>query len=134
MAGDPRDWMWTEACALLNRAERLHRQFFEPDLASSQGSRWQPPVDIVETEGEVLIYAALPGVEPESVETVIKSPDIIIGGIRRLPDAARGAAIHRLEIPHGRFERRIRLAAGSLRVARQEIVSGCLVLTLSKQR
>jgi hypothetical protein len=28
MIGDPRSWMWQEACAIFERAERVHRQFF----------------------------------------------------------------------------------------------------------
>jgi HSP20 family molecular chaperone IbpA len=108
-AGDPRNWMWGEACAMIERAEQLHRQFFQPDLSSLQAVNWEPPVDIFETARELLIVA----------------------GQRRLP-AARGATIHRLEIPHGRFERRIRLPAARLRLDRSELASGCLFLRLSK--
>ena len=50
----------------------------------------------------------------------------VVAGLRRLPAAARGAAIHRLEIPHGRFERRIRLPAARLELDRSELANGCL--------
>ncbi|MGA7610352.1 MAG: Hsp20/alpha crystallin family protein, partial [Xanthobacteraceae bacterium] len=43
------DWMWSEACDQLVRAERLHRQFFQPRHSGT----WEPPVDILETEREV---------------------------------------------------------------------------------
>jgi HSP20 family protein len=34
MAGDPRRWMWAEACAMIERAEQMHRQFFQPGTAA----------------------------------------------------------------------------------------------------
>jgi HSP20 family molecular chaperone IbpA len=130
-AGDPRNWMWGEACAMIERAEQMHRQFFQPDLSSVQAVNWEPPVDIFETERELLIVAALPGVEPQDLDVSIEGSLLRVAGQRRLP-AAHGAAIHRLEIPHGRFERRIRLPAARLRLDRSELASGCLFLRLSK--
>jgi len=54
MARDvPRDWMWSEACEMLARAERLHRELFRPTAAPAQLPAWEPPVDILETEFEV---------------------------------------------------------------------------------
>ena len=58
------DWMWSEACDTLARAERLHRQFFQPRGSGA----WEPPVDILETEREVLIFVALPGVSLDKAE------------------------------------------------------------------
>ena len=66
-AGDPGTWMWAEACALIDRAERLQRQFFQPGLSAAPAS-WEPPIDILETERELSIIAALPGVEPHDLE------------------------------------------------------------------
>jgi HSP20 family molecular chaperone IbpA len=131
--GDPRSWMWEEACATLERAERLHRQFFQPTFSAAPAN-WEPPVDILETEREIWIFAALPGVETKDLEVSVESGVLVVAGVRRLPAAMRGAAIHRLEIPHGRFERRIRLPSGRLELGRSELTSGCLVLSLAKLR
>jgi hypothetical protein len=32
-SGDPRLWMWSEACELLERARRMRSRFFDPLLA-----------------------------------------------------------------------------------------------------
>ena len=40
---------------MLARAERLHREFFRPIRAVSRLAAWEPPVDILETEREVLV-------------------------------------------------------------------------------
>src|SRR3990167_5357166 len=94
--GDPRDWMWSEALHMLAQADRLHRQMFRPQ-ASAQGANWEPPVDMLETDDEVLILAALPGVDPEQVVAVIENGVLVIAGVRVLPDELRTATIHRSE-------------------------------------
>ena len=124
--------MWSRACALLDEAERRQRRFFELLATRSQQPSWEPPVDILETEREVLVLVALPGVDAEQVEAVIENGDLVIGGERCYPSALRTAVIHRLELPQGRFFRRLRLPAGRYSVARRAIADGCLVITLSK--
>jgi HSP20 family molecular chaperone IbpA len=44
----------------------------------------------------------------------------------------RTATIHRLELPQGRFERRIELPAGRYDSVRRTAVNGCLVISLTK--
>ena len=129
--GDPRDWMWSDALHMLAQADRLHRQMFRPQ-ASVQGANWEPPVDMLETDNEVLILAALPGVDAQQVQAVIENGVLVIAGVRVLPDELRTATIHRLELPQGRFERRIALPAGRYDQVRRTSVNGCLVISLSK--
>jgi len=132
-AGDPRSWMWAEACAMIDRADRLHREFFRPGDSATQVANWEPPLDIFETERELWIIAALPGVDAQDLKVSVEGDVLSIAGQRRLPAEMRGAAIHRLEIPQGRFERRLRLPVTRLTLNRSELASGCLVLTLTKQ-
>jgi HSP20 family protein len=120
-----RDWMWSEALEMLARAERMHRDVFKPVGGTARQPAWEPPVDILETELEVLVLVALPGVNAESVEAVIEDGDLVIAG-------ARTAVIHRLELPQGRFYRRLRLPAGRYSGVRHAVVDGCLVITLQK--
>ncbi len=132
MAGSgPRDWMWSEALHMLAQADRLHRQMFRPQ-ASAQGANWEPPVDMLETDDEILILAALPGVDAQQVHAVIENGVLVIAGMRVLPDELRTATIHRLELPQGRFERRIELPAGRYGSVRRAAVNGCLVVSLTK--
>ena len=131
---DPRSWMWAEACAMIERAEHLHRQFFRPGFARAPAANWEPPVDVFESERELTIVAALPGVEPQDIEISIEQDALLIAGVRRLPTVARGTAIHRVEIPHGRFERRIRLPGPQWELGRSTLVNGCLLLSLTPQR
>jgi HSP20 family protein len=132
-AADPRGWMWAEACAMIERAEQLHRQFFQPGFAGTARASWEPPVDVFESERELLIVVALPGVESQDIEISSEPGGLLVAGVRRLPAAARGTDIQRLEIPHGRFERRIGLPAMSWELSRTTLVNGCLLLNLAKR-
>src|SRR5271154_5933870 len=118
-----RDWMWSEACEMLSRAERMHHEFFRPRGTQARQPTWEPPVDILETEFEVLALVALPGVDAEDAQAVIEEGDLVIAGTRVLPAELRTATIHRLELPQGRFYRRLRLPAGRYTAVRRAVVA-----------
>ena len=60
----------------------------------------------------MLVIVALPGVKPEQVEAAIDGGDLVLAGTRTLPAELASAVIHRLELPQGRFERRLALPGG----------------------
>jgi HSP20 family protein len=126
-----RDWMWSEACAMLARAEGLHRELFRPAGPSALPA-WEPPVDVLETDHEVLVLVALPGVDPDRVEAAIDGSDLVFAGTRAYPSELRTAIIHRLELPQGRFERRVRLPGGRYSAVRRSAADGCLLIRLQK--
>ncbi len=129
-ARDVQVWMWSEAVEMLARAERLQRQLFQP--SSLRAPTWEPPADVLETAREVLVIVSLPGVNIDAVEVAIEGGALALGGRRTLPPALRDAVIHRLELPQGRFERRVPLPAGRYRDVTRRAVDGCLVITLEK--
>lgn len=127
---DSPDWMWADALAALGRAERLHRQLFQPRQARTP--TWEPPVDVLENEREVLIYVALPGVDARDVQAAIDGGALVVSGRRMLPQQLGTAVIHRLELPQGRFERRVPLPPGRYAAVRVGSEHGCLVISLQK--
>ena len=129
---DPENWMWAEACELLERAERLHRQFFQPVRARALCPTWEPPMDVLETDQELWILVALPGVEPERLQVAIDQGVVVIAGERPFPEQCRDAIVHRLELPCGRFERRVGLPPGRYDLGRRDLANGCLTLSLRK--
>jgi HSP20 family protein len=132
MTDFPNKWMWSEACEVLARAERLHQEFFRPTGSVSTQPVWEPPADVLETDRAVLVLLALPGVDPNRVEAVIEGDCLVVVGLRVLPPELQSAVIHRLELPQGRFERRIRLPAGRYADVGRAMSNGCLVITLKK--
>lgn len=130
-SNDFETWMWAEACEILDRAERMQRRFFKPTVTAGKRPTWEPPIDVYETRYELKIMVALPGVSPEHLSIMQENGYLIIDGQRRLPDSAE-SHIRRLEIPYGRFERRIELPEGKLEMGACEFVNGCLLISLRK--
>jgi HSP20 family protein len=128
--------MWSEACEMLARAERMHRDLFRPSGTQARlpagPVAWEPPVDILETEHAVLVLVALPGVDADGAQVAIEGGDLVIAGTRVLPPELHTATIHRLELPQGRFFRRLRLPPGRYNGVRRAVANGCLVITLQK--
>jgi HSP20 family molecular chaperone IbpA len=129
---DPDTWMWDKARELLERADKLHRRFFQLGRPRSSKPTWEPPIDIFETDDALCIIAALPGVEPARTEIIIDGNVLTIAGERSMPAACQRATVHRLEIPHGRFEREIELPKGRFELSEREMSCGCLFIHLRK--
>jgi HSP20 family protein len=132
MNGSRRDWMWSEALSLLAEADRLSRQGFRPNRTQAHCPTWEPPVDMLETADAVLVIAALPGVDADQAEAYIQDGVLVLSGQRVLPPELRTAEIHRLELPQGRFERRVQLPPGRYDGVGRFSANGCLVVTLKK--
>jgi HSP20 family protein len=131
MARDMRNWMWAEALALLDQAERVHRGAYRPGTAR-RAACWEPPVDVLETDESLWIQVALPGVTPEQLKVGIEGDALVVTGERTLPVPRGAGVIRRLEMPYGSFERRIELPAGRYELVGRELALGCLTLTLRK--
>jgi HSP20 family molecular chaperone IbpA len=131
-----RSWMWAETTDMLDQAERLQRQFFRlatrPAGACEQ-PRWEPPADVFAGGEQVLIEVALPGVPADRMELVLAPGEVVIRGERALPNRPHGTTLQRLEIPYGRFERRLALGPGQWTLVDQRLTDGCLQLLLARR-
>src|SRR5262245_11843525 len=129
-------WMWGEALSLLEQADRLHRQFFRVAGAES-GCTWEPPVDVLESDGRLEVHVALPGVSPASITILLEPGGVVVSALRAFPGRETDANIHRIEIPYGRFERHIAVPLGDpyvgLELAGKELVDGVLILTFRRK-
>ena len=131
MAGrsrNPAEWMLSEAIAAMAEAERMHRQLFRAPRGEGPGPCWEPPVDVLETETEVLIHVALPGVDPEKVEAVIEDGQLVVRG--RQSDDTERDFLHR-GIAARQFQRCFVLADG-MRVVAAELRNGLLAIDVDR--
>ena len=126
---DPR-WVWAEALELLREAGQLQRRFFQ--LGAAETPAWEPSVDFYETDDGLTLEVALPGVAQDAIEIALEPGSVLVRGERAFP-LEQGAVIYRLEIPYGRFERRISLPPGQYRLAERKLENGCLKLALRRQ-
>lgn len=74
-----------------------------------RGDRWQPDVDVFETERAFVVRAELAGVRSEDVRVTVDGDELRIRGERRTPEASELCRLHRMEIASGPFERRVRV-------------------------
>jgi len=132
---DLETWMWERANDLLDQLDKLQRQLFQPGIREGCPT-WQPPVDVFETLDALHVIVALPGVDPVTVEVLIDGRKLLVRGTRSLGDAlpagCQEAAVNRLELPQGRFERCVELPPGSYDRIEKRFVHGCLVLSVRK--
>jgi HSP20 family molecular chaperone IbpA len=129
---NPTDWMWAQACEMIEQAERMHRQFFRLATSAQASTVWEPPVDVLEDERGVVVIVALPGVSADAIEVAHEGGEFVVRAVRRLPSPGARGLVHQLEIPHGRFERRIRVPGIRVEESTREMLDGCLILRLSK--
>lgn len=121
--------MWSEALRLLEQADRLHRQFF----LTRESASWEPPLDVVESGDELRLQLALPGVSPDAVTVVADADGVVVSAIRGFACREREARIHRVEIPYGRFERRVELPFDQLKLTGKTLQDGILTLTFRRK-
>jgi HSP20 family molecular chaperone IbpA len=129
LASDPKNWMWERARTILDEAERIEREFLRVRPVTPA---WAPAVDVLETTTELWVLVAIPGVEPGAIEVLLEGARLVLSGMRTVPPGLRQALVHRLEIPRGRFERRVDLPPGVYEITQREAVHGCLALNLRR--
>ena len=122
-----RDIMWSDSLAILARVDRARQDVFRPTAGG-----WEPSVDVLETEAGLLVVVALPGVRRQEMEFGIANGELLVRGIRRWATSRRPAKVHRIELPHGRFERRLPLPPGAYHLVGHDHADGCLLLTLRR--
>ncbi len=69
------------------------------------GRPWSPPVDILETEDELVLKADLPDLKLEDIDVRVENETLSIKGERRFEREANGKGYHRIERSYGSFVR-----------------------------
>jgi HSP20 family protein len=128
-----KSWMWAEACALLDQAERKHRHFFDLITAPSSRPLWEPPADIFAHGEQVNVVVALPGARADDVTVQITATGLQIDTDVALPAVSAVMSVVRLEIPYGRMRRRIDLPPGRYVLTERRLDNGCLHLRLTRE-
>src|SRR5215813_2111433 len=80
--------------------DSVNRLFTEPN-----GRPWVPPVDIKETENELVLKADIPGVELKDIDVRLENGTVTIRGERKFEKAEDKGGWHRVERSYGTFER-----------------------------
>ena len=116
--------------------DRLFREAFSPVFGEVELSTrtWAPPVDIYETDENLVLKAELPGINPDSVEIRVEDNTLYLKGERKFEKEVKEQNYHRVERSYGTFTRTFSLP-GSIdadRVA-ASYKDGVLTLTMPKK-
>jgi len=125
-------WMWAQACELLDRADRMQRQYVRYVGRGADTVVWEPPVDVLETPQGLHFVFALPGVNPQQIEVALEPNALTVSAVRAPRLGSANSIVRRLEIPHGHFVRRITLQGARLRMGETRYSNGCLEVHLTR--
>ena len=75
----------------------------EEDLALD--GQWAPSVDIFEQEGNLVLKAELPGIEPKDVDVRVENNVLTLRGERKFESEVKREKYHRVERAYGTFSR-----------------------------
>jgi HSP20 family protein len=99
-----------------------------------QGDRWQPDVDIFETDKSLVVRLELAGVSGADLKVTVDGDALRISGVRLAPEPAGVRRLHQMEISTGPFERRLRMPIPFEREGvNAHLADGFLTVTLPKR-
>lgn len=103
-------------------------RFFEPGMRP-----WTPPVDILETENDLLLKMDIPEVTQDHVDIRLENDTLTIKGERKFQQE-QGKGYHRIERSYGTFARSFTLPnTVNTENVRAEFRNGVLTVTLPKK-
>jgi HSP20 family protein len=72
-------------------------------------------------------------VSAEDIKIALDASGVAISALRRFPCRDDASRVHRIEIPFGRFERRLGLPLDALELSGKSLADGVLTLTFRKK-
>jgi len=69
------------------------------------GGNWAPAVDIFEQDGNIVLRAELPGLDPKDVDVRVENNVLTLRGERKLESEVKREDYHRVERSYGKFSR-----------------------------
>jgi HSP20 family protein len=100
-----------DAGADLRNFDRLFETLFGQRRACEpNGLAWAPAVDVRETDAELVLYAALPGLNKEDIALEVQDNTLVLSG-KMKPLGSEEDTWVRRELPRGDFHRAFHLSA-----------------------
>ena len=105
---------WEPFRDLVSIQGRMNRLFDEAFRGATRPSgdeeewslgSWAPAVDIFEQDGNIVLKAELPGVDPKDVDVRVENNVLTLRGERKLDNEVQKESYHRVERAYGSFSR-----------------------------
>src|SRR5262245_31227568 len=102
---------WEPFRDLYSLQERMNRLFDESYRSRTGeddwalGGSWAPAVDIYEHDGNIILTAELPGLDPKDVDIRVENNVLTLRGERKWSNEIERESYHRVERSYGSFTR-----------------------------
>ena len=130
---------WEPAREMMTLREAMDRLFDDAftrpfSLSREGGSSWSAPaIDMYQTDDEVVVRAALPGIKSDEVQINVNGDVLTIRGETKHEEEKNDKSWHIREHRWGVFERSVRLPTGVVAdQAKAEFDNGILTISLPK--
>jgi HSP20 family protein len=121
-----------------NQVHRLMGEFFKeakPLVGYQADQSFHPPMDIYETEENLVVVMEIAGMKTEDISVVFEKDQLSISGTRTEACPEPKIRLHEMEIDYGYFERTLRipfpLKVDEIRATYRD---GFLVITIPKRK
>ena len=109
--------------------DTVNRLFTEPN-----GRPWLPPVDIKETENDLILKADIPDVDMKDIDVHVENGTLTIRGERKFEAEKKEGSWHRVERSYGTFERAFTLPETvDFDAVKADYKAGVLTITIPKK-
>ena len=108
-----RDWLF-QLEIMQQEMNRLldHLAGSKPPIVRFSPSAWEPAIDVLETDDDIIVTVELAGISESEVEMLINSNTFIVRGRRnKRPQTSGKCLYHQMEITSGPFEKSVALPA-----------------------
>ena len=120
--------------SLQDQFNRLFNESFDRSWDEASLTTWAPPVDIFETEQELVVKADLPDIKPEELDIRVENNILTIRGERQFEKKVEEKNYLRVERSYGSFSRSFSLAnTVKTEAIKAEYKNGVLTLTVPKR-
>jgi HSP20 family protein len=75
----------------------------------TKATTWLPPIEVTESDKELMVCASLPGMKPENINVDVVGHTLVISGESRRESKVDEKHFHRSEFQYGQFMRRVPL-------------------------
>lgn len=129
---------WEPVRDLLTLQERMNRMLDSSYRGTDEdwalGGSWAPAVDIYEKDGNIVLKAELPGVDPKDVDVRVENNLLTLRGERKFDTEVKRDNYHRVERSYGSFSRSFTLPnVVDTQNIKAEYRDGVLHMTLPKR-
>src|SRR4249920_2895819 len=132
---------WEPFRDLVSLQGRMNRLFDESFRGAGRGTEedwaqgaWSPAVDIYEKEGNIVLKAELPGIDPKDFDVRVENNILTLRGERRIEQEVQKESYQRVERSYGAFTRSFTLpTVVDTEKIEAEFKDGVLRMTLPKK-